>query len=193
MCSAAEQCQIYDLIELEADYNVADGCDYERLNITFGCYMYDSLIKLTRYRDSYSSRDDETSSTEGVTICVIILIIIIGFLFLLGSYCKEYCQANFADDTDPWPSSATGGTYPQPATGRTDPPPATSRAYPQPATGGTYPQPATGGTYPQPATSRTDPPPATSRAYPQPATGGTYLQPATGRTDPPPATGRTYP
>ena len=53
MCSAAEQCQIYDLIELEADYNVADGCNYERLNITFGC-MYDSLIKLNRYKDRYN-------------------------------------------------------------------------------------------------------------------------------------------
>ena len=60
MCSAAEQCQIYDLIELEADYNVADGCNYERLNITFGC-MYDSLIKLARYKDRYSSRDDEST------------------------------------------------------------------------------------------------------------------------------------
>ena len=88
MCSAAEQCQIYDLIELEADYNVADGCNYERLNITFGC-MYDSLIKLTRYRDSYSSRDDESSSTAGVTIGGIVSLLFAGFMYWVSKVCRK--------------------------------------------------------------------------------------------------------
>ena len=184
MCSAAEQCQIYDLRELEADYNVADGCNYERLNITFGC-MYDSLIKLTKYKDRYSSRDNESTSTPGRTIGGIVMSVFLMFIYWRARVCCKKCCTD--------PSSATGRTDPPPATGRTDPPPATGRTYPQPATGHTYPQPATGGTYPQPATGHTYPQPATGGTYPQPATGGTYPQPATGGTYPPPATGGTYP
>ena len=182
MCSAAEQCQIYDLIELEADYNVADGCNYERLNITFGC-MYDSLIKLTRYgSDSYSSRDDASSISEMTTgrfICGIVFFLITGLTFCICAYRNKWGRTLF--------------TYPQPATGGTYPPPATGGSYPQPVTGGTYSQPATGGTYPPPATGVTYPPSATGGTYPPPATGVTYPPPATGGTYPPPATGGTYP
>ena len=195
MCSAAEQCQIYDLRELEADYNVADGCNYERLNITFGC-MYDSLIKLTRYKDRYSSRDNESTSTTGRTIGGIVMSVFLMFIYVRARICCEKCctdPSSATSRTDPPP--ATGRTYPQPATGHTYPQPATGGIYPQPATVRTYPQPATGGTYPQPATAtgHTYPQPATGGTYPQPATGGTYSQPATGGTYPPPATGGTYP
>ncbi|XP_063693816.1 uncharacterized protein LOC134825518 [Bolinopsis microptera] len=197
MCSAAEQCQIYDLIE--AEYNVADGCIYERMNITFGC-MYDRLFKLTRLTRYNEFNDDGSCSYKS---CVNIEgIIVFGtffgvplviFLCICCCCCYKRCGKYSQSGRMISPPPATGGTYPPPATGGTYPLPATGGTYPPPATGGTYPPPATGGNYPPPATGGNYPPPATGSNYPPPERGSTYPQPSFGGTYPPHATGGTYP
>ena len=146
MCSAVQQCQIYDL--READYNVADGCNYERLNITFGC-TYDRLIKLTRLARIHEFNDDGSSSGGGssgdvivaYSLCIFFGLFVNSVIFVCWIFCCPKYSPSGGIICCPENSPSGGIIYP----GGTLPSHATTSNYRSPATSGNYPSPATSG------------------------------------------------